>query len=168
MASDLCVAGIVHSISTTQALDEPAKSCPVVMSSLSRSQAHPPAQRLSAYDNPQQPAAFPCPPSPPVVTEPTDTRPLTPTIHVFEQQPPPICVQFLHIQSAIQPNRPESLPGRAENYTLSQTMTPVLPPRSTSHGQIPSFGKKQRCTMGPRADCLKCRTGVKGHWMHFD
>ncbi|KAI0792890.1 hypothetical protein C8Q75DRAFT_804604 [Abortiporus biennis] len=28
--------------------------------------------------------------------------------------------------------------------------------------------KPQRFTMGPRADCEKCRLGVKGHWMHFD
>ncbi|KIJ68932.1 hypothetical protein HYDPIDRAFT_105463 [Hydnomerulius pinastri MD-312] len=31
-----------------------------------------------------------------------------------------------------------------------------------------SSGKKHRVTMGPRADCIKCKMGVKGHWMHFD
>ncbi|KAL0947062.1 hypothetical protein HGRIS_013203 [Hohenbuehelia grisea] len=28
--------------------------------------------------------------------------------------------------------------------------------------------RKPKFTMGPRADCEKCRMGVKGHWMHFD
>ena len=29
-------------------------------------------------------------------------------------------------------------------------------------------GRKQRFTMGPRVDCVKCRMGVKGHWVHLD
>ncbi|KAJ7083834.1 hypothetical protein C8R43DRAFT_1052016 [Mycena crocata] len=29
-------------------------------------------------------------------------------------------------------------------------------------------GKKQRFMMGPRANCEKCRLGVKGHWVHLD
>ncbi|KAL4068085.1 hypothetical protein J3A83DRAFT_3809189 [Scleroderma citrinum] len=29
-------------------------------------------------------------------------------------------------------------------------------------------GRRQRFTMGPRADCIKCRMGVKGHWVHLD
>ncbi|KAH9932150.1 hypothetical protein B0H21DRAFT_93835 [Amylocystis lapponica] len=37
---------------------------------------------------------------------------------------------------------------------------------STAQGQ--SQARKPRVTMGPRADCEKCRMGVKGHWMHFD
>jgi hypothetical protein len=28
--------------------------------------------------------------------------------------------------------------------------------------------RKPRFTMGPRADCEKCRLGVPGHYMHFD
>ncbi|OJT04098.1 hypothetical protein TRAPUB_5250 [Trametes pubescens] len=28
--------------------------------------------------------------------------------------------------------------------------------------------KRQRFTMGPRADCEQCRMRVKGHYMHFD
>ncbi|TIB78989.1 hypothetical protein E3Q22_00736 [Wallemia mellicola] len=28
--------------------------------------------------------------------------------------------------------------------------------------------RKVRFTMGPRADCLKCKLGIKGHYSHFD
>lgn len=28
--------------------------------------------------------------------------------------------------------------------------------------------RRPRFTMGPRADCEKCRLGVRGHWMHFE
>ena len=42
-------------------------------------------------------------------------------------------------------------------------------PRPSRTPDIPSAsGRKHRVTMGPRADCAKCRTGVRGHWMHFD
>ncbi|KZV92853.1 hypothetical protein EXIGLDRAFT_692216 [Exidia glandulosa HHB12029] len=39
--------------------------------------------------------------------------------------------------------------------------TPGTPPP-------PSARPRPRVSMGPRADCEKCRLGVKGHWMHFD
>jgi len=42
-------------------------------------------------------------------------------------------------------------------------------PRPVKAPDLPtSSGRKHRVTMGPRADCVKCRTGVRGHWMHFD
>lgn len=42
-------------------------------------------------------------------------------------------------------------------------------PRPSKAPDAPtSSGRKHRVTMGPRADCVKCRTGVRGHWMHFD
>ncbi|KAI9570414.1 hypothetical protein HD554DRAFT_2081847 [Boletus coccyginus] len=42
-------------------------------------------------------------------------------------------------------------------------------PRPSKVPDLPtSSGRKHRVTMGPRADCVKCRTGVRGHWMHFD
>lgn len=41
-------------------------------------------------------------------------------------------------------------------------------PRPSKAPDIPSAVRKHRVTMGPRADCVKCRTGVRGHWMHFD
>lgn len=42
-------------------------------------------------------------------------------------------------------------------------------PRPSKTPDLPTAsGRKHRVTMGPRADCVKCRTGVRGHWMHFD
>lgn len=39
--------------------------------------------------------------------------------------------------------------------------SPRIPPTPVSI-------RRQRFTMGPRADCEKCRMGVKGHWIHVD
>ncbi|EMD34498.1 hypothetical protein CERSUDRAFT_117345 [Gelatoporia subvermispora B] len=36
------------------------------------------------------------------------------------------------------------------------------------NASLPPSARRQRFTMGPRADCEKCRMGVKGHWMHVD
>ncbi|OCH95196.1 hypothetical protein OBBRIDRAFT_831047 [Obba rivulosa] len=33
---------------------------------------------------------------------------------------------------------------------------------------LPAAARRQRLTMGPRADCEKCRMGVKGHYVHVD
>ncbi|KAI0668539.1 hypothetical protein C8Q78DRAFT_1071396 [Trametes maxima] len=54
--------------------------------------------------------------------------------------------------------------------------TSMTSPTSTSpntHLPIPQqtttgTSKRQRFTMGPRADCEQCRMRVKGHYMHFD
>lgn len=45
------------------------------------------------------------------------------------------------------------------SYLPSSPNPPVSSPREIS---------KRPVTMGPRADCEKCRMRVKGHWMHFD
>jgi len=40
---------------------------------------------------------------------------------------------------------------------------------TTSYATLGSpASKKQRFMMGPRANCEKCRLGVKGHWVHLD
>jgi hypothetical protein len=47
----------------------------------------------------------------------------------------------------------------------SSTSSPVLvapPPRSNTSRRQPRF------TMGPRADCEKCRLGIKGHFVHLE
>ncbi|KAI0781318.1 hypothetical protein BD413DRAFT_27209 [Trametes elegans] len=36
------------------------------------------------------------------------------------------------------------------------------------HQTLPGTPKRQRFTMGPRADCELCRMRVEGHYMHFD
>lgn len=72
----------------------------------------------------------------------------------------------------------ESEPGphdRMQDQNLSQASLARAQdridgsPRPSRAPDIPtSSGRKHRVTMGPRADCMKCRTGVRGHWMHFD
>ncbi|KZT74130.1 hypothetical protein DAEQUDRAFT_721010 [Daedalea quercina L-15889] len=52
--------------------------------------------------------------------------------------------------------------GRPSTFT-----TPPDVPMTASQPHQPAV-RKQKFTMGPRADCEKCRLGVKGHWMHLD
>lgn len=50
----------------------------------------------------------------------------------------------------------------------SPSMTMCISP-GQSYAHVPmSPTRRQRFTMGPRADCEKCRLGIKGHWMHID
>ncbi|EJD52880.1 hypothetical protein AURDEDRAFT_110747 [Auricularia subglabra TFB-10046 SS5] len=65
-------------------------------------------------------------------------------------------------------------PSTAAN-SRSASLAPPSPspsPMSSIHSPMPwspaPASAKRRVTMGPRADCEKCRMGVKGHWMHFD
>ena len=72
----------------------------------------------------------------------------------------------------------ESEPGpHARMQDQSHSQSSLTQPQDRIHGSprpsrapdMPtSSGRKHRVTMGPRADCVKCRTGVRGHWMHFD
>ncbi|GJJ12019.1 hypothetical protein Clacol_006257 [Clathrus columnatus] len=39
---------------------------------------------------------------------------------------------------------------------------------STITTPLPQTPRKSKIKMGRRADCEKCRLGVKGHWMHID
>ncbi|KAH7889260.1 hypothetical protein F5I97DRAFT_2052634 [Phlebopus sp. FC_14] len=48
----------------------------------------------------------------------------------------------------------------------SSTQAPTLEVPKTEAPS--SSARKHRVTMGPRSDCIKCKMGVKGHWMHFD
>ncbi|KAG6376527.1 hypothetical protein JVT61DRAFT_2521 [Boletus reticuloceps] len=71
----------------------------------------------------------------------------------------------------------ESEPGQDQIQTLKHSQALLTrtqgrgegSPRPSRVPDVPtSVSKKHRVTMGPRADCVKCRTGVRGHWMHFD
>lgn len=59
-----------------------------------------------------------------------------------------------------------SLSQSSVTRTLGRIDGSPRPPRAPD--MPTSSGRKHRVTMGPRADCVKCRTGVRGHWMHFD
>ena len=163
-------------LTTFQALDldEPPKSCSTVLVFSSQpSRLDPPATQLNAlqtFNGPPQHHAS----SPSIVTEPSDTRPSTPSINIVHQQPQP---PSTYVQPGISPvkssSQQEMQSGSSQNHNFFQTTTAGTsisrpPPTSQSPGPISSSGRKQRCTMGPRADCLKCRMGVKGHWMHFE
>lgn len=146
--------------------DEPAKSCSAVLVSPSpRLQSHPPAQQLitsQTYNIPPQhlihlPATSSSSSSSSVVVEPAGA---------YAQH---------HISPDAPSNQQEMQSGPPQNHELFTTISsgtpiPSPPPHLISQyqGQVSSSGRKQRFTMGPRADCLKCRMGVKGHWMHFD
>lgn len=164
-------------ITNHQALDESPKSCPAALASSSpRLQVHSPVQQLIASqtnDNIQRPPTFSSSSSPLVATEQADARPSTPSIHILHQQQPLSIYAQPHISPGMSSNQQELQLGPPQNHDLFQTLparTPNLPPRLICQypGQVSSPGRKQRFTMGPRADCLKCRMNVKGHWMHFD
>ncbi|KAI0373325.1 hypothetical protein BV20DRAFT_805681 [Pilatotrama ljubarskyi] len=50
----------------------------------------------------------------------------------------------------------------------STTSSPSAEFRAQEQIPTPTGTKRQRFTMGPRADCELCRLRVKGHYMHFD
>ncbi|KAG2157393.1 hypothetical protein DEU56DRAFT_764408 [Suillus clintonianus] len=164
--------GDVQDESMALDLDEPPKTNPTVhVFSLPRlqqpSRAHSPTTQLNAsqaYINSQHPSQ--------IIAGPADGRPLTPSITMTHQQPPSIYTQPC-TSSDGSSNQQELQSEPPQNHDFLQTTSsgmPISSPPSTSQipGTISSSGRKQRFTMGPRADCLKCRMGVKGHWVHFD
>ncbi|KAH9842401.1 uncharacterized protein C8Q71DRAFT_732706 [Rhodofomes roseus] len=71
----------------------------------------------------------------------------------------------LGIDAHSEPTLPPAVQG-LPSTSASTTDVPMATSQSQDHTAPPA--RKQRFTMGPRADCEKCRLGVKGHWMHFD
>ncbi|TFK42971.1 hypothetical protein BDQ12DRAFT_677112 [Crucibulum laeve] len=71
------------------------------------------------------------------------------------------------------PPTPMTLPNQP-SFPATCTSTP--PPTSpvpmaispTSSMSCINSPRKPRFTMGPRADCERCRLGTKGHWVHID
>lgn len=154
--------------------DEPSKSCSsVLVFSLPRllqpSRTHPTTTQSNA------PQACISPPQhlSQIIVGPADGQPLTPSITMAHEQH----LSSVYVQSGISSdgssNQQESQSGSTQSHDFFQTTSsempiPPLPPISQSPGPKSTSGRKQRFTMGPRADCLKCRMGEKGHWMHFD
>ncbi|KAI0328124.1 hypothetical protein GY45DRAFT_1372676 [Cubamyces sp. BRFM 1775] len=66
----------------------------------------------------------------------------------------------------------ETVPGFAyEDASMlspSSASSPTTELRAQHHMSAAATAKRQRFTMGPRADCELCRQRVKGHYMHFD
>ncbi|KAH7922838.1 hypothetical protein BV22DRAFT_1197150 [Leucogyrophana mollusca] len=138
----------------------------------------PPVQAIPLQGQHQrQSSAFLPVPSTASPSSPLPLPPPPPSSHsqpLIQNHPPAI---FLHpaTPSDISPHQ-NAVPFSLGDQT-TQPQSPSIPPGSpmsgTSQGaSSPTcpFGttRKQRFTMGPRADCLKCKMGVKGHWMHLD
>ncbi|EJF62606.1 hypothetical protein DICSQDRAFT_179910 [Dichomitus squalens LYAD-421 SS1] len=94
-----------------------------------------------------------------------------PAIHVQAATPSPVQLAPPNILND------DSLPvsgspfAPAHNLGVPLAPSPLssMPPDESPHPYTtPGPPKKQRFTMGPRADCEMCRTRVKGHYMHFD
>lgn len=85
-----------------------------------------------------------------------------PSINVL----PPTPEVLFAVPTALAVTHP-STPVSDDPMSASTSMN-ISPVSSFSRLCPPSPSKKPRLTMGPRADCEKCRLGVKGHWMHLD
>ncbi|KAJ7740747.1 hypothetical protein DFH07DRAFT_838983 [Mycena maculata] len=60
--------------------------------------------------------------------------------------------------------RPSTPVREDHNHSSAMSISPTA-----SYAVLGSpAGKKQRFMMGPRANCEKCRLGIKGHWVHLD
>ncbi|KAG2041766.1 hypothetical protein BDR03DRAFT_945596 [Suillus americanus] len=154
--------------------DEPLKSSSSVLvvspaRLLQPSRAHPTTTQLNAsqvYISPPQHLSQ-------IIVGSADGQPLTPSLTMAHQQQSSSIYVQPSISSDGSSNLQELQPGPTQNHDFFQTTSsemsiPPLPPINQSPGPKLTSGRKQRFTMGPRADCLKCRTGEKGHWMHFD
>ncbi|KAF5386965.1 hypothetical protein D9615_001889 [Tricholomella constricta] len=69
---------------------------------------------------------------------------------------------------------PTPIPPSSTSYLETPHTRPSTPPaQSSGSSAMASFAagvtspRKQRFTMGPRADCVKCQMGVKGHSVHY-
>ncbi|PIL30496.1 hypothetical protein GSI_07196 [Ganoderma sinense ZZ0214-1] len=96
-----------------------------------------------------------------------------PSIHVHAATPSPVQL-FPHDSVTVNsgdapPPGPHFAPPPSHGLPCAAPAmfvpSPGEPPDTTQAAGPP---KKQRFTMGPRADCELCRMRVKGHYMHFD
>lgn len=115
---------------------------PPSASSIAPLAAHPPA----IYFSPATPSS--------------ETPTPSPHDYGFREQDHNFCVGSHHHQHGTNAvERTSTL--RTESIPMGKS---CLPPSPCSSGS----SRKQRFTMGPRVDCIKCRMGVKGHWVHLD
>ncbi|GLB35410.1 hypothetical protein LshimejAT787_0209750 [Lyophyllum shimeji] len=95
------------------------------------------------------------------------TSPPTPSNHLTDVLPP---------AAAVSPSPTSYSDAHAH---MTRTSTPAAPPSGDSTAMLlssptTSFAvanvtspRRQRFTMGPRSDCIKCQLGVKGHSVHY-
>ncbi|KAJ7694224.1 hypothetical protein B0H17DRAFT_1058276 [Mycena rosella] len=65
--------------------------------------------------------------------------------------------------SRTRPSTPVHDNSRDRDNSSAMSISPT-----TSYAVLGSPAGKRRFMMGPRANCEKCRMGVKGHWVHLD
>ncbi|KAF8652728.1 hypothetical protein AX16_004227 [Volvariella volvacea WC 439] len=97
-------------------------------------------------------------------------HPLNPLIHLA---PMPLDQHMSGPNINVTPPTPSSRPMTAlpEQDRQPSTSPMILSPSPSEYLTVPSINnqsKRQKFSMGPRADCEKCRLGVKGHWAHLD
>lgn len=85
-----------------------------------------------------------------------------------------------HPEIHVTPATPTSTAGSLSNSTqdlndlrtasnvMESSMMSITPTQSFTQALSPPLARRPKFSMGPRADCEKCRLGVKGHWAHFD
>ncbi|KIP04805.1 hypothetical protein PHLGIDRAFT_180855 [Phlebiopsis gigantea 11061_1 CR5-6] len=83
----------------------------------------------------------------------------TTSLHSYQYPSPLASSDSLSVPSP-QTHSSSNFPSPAQTPAPAFDQMPAPSTRDTS--------KKPRFTMGPRADCEKCRLGVPGHWAHFD
>jgi hypothetical protein len=107
--------------------------------------------------------------SPPILSLSTDTQLRVQPISSASQQLEPKNVALSQPRSTTPPEFPIHCHAEHDDpdQLLPSPSAMLVSPVSSPSSAIVN-ARKQRFTMGPRADCEKCRLGVKGHWMHFD
>ncbi|KAH0584349.1 hypothetical protein H2248_009889 [Termitomyces sp. 'cryptogamus'] len=102
----------------------------------------------------------------PISTGSSTSTPPGPLVTVFPPTPiPTSSAQYINtslIQTPTQTQTPPCPSTPVDDSARDSTM--VLSPGGSS--TVPA-SRKQRFTMGPRADCIKCRMNVKGHSVHY-
>ncbi|KAI6131879.1 hypothetical protein EDD17DRAFT_552215 [Pisolithus thermaeus] len=146
-----------HSMSPPPSTAPFSIPAPATMSSSSTEQSPPPSSSTSsvAPTAGQPPAIYFSPATPSSGTPPPSSHD-----HGLQEQDHDFCVGSNHHQHGTNTvERTSTL--RTESIPMGKS---CLPPSPCSSGS----SRKQRFTMGPRVDCIKCRMGVKGHWVHLD
>ncbi|KAM5542566.1 hypothetical protein V8D89_003527 [Ganoderma adspersum] len=96
-----------------------------------------------------------------------------PSIHVQAATPSPVQLfppdsVTVNTGDAPPPGPPFAPPPSHDLLCAAPAMFVPPPAEPSNTTQAAGPPRKQRFTMGPRADCEQCRMRVKGHYMHFD
>ena len=155
----LSLPGVSSNLGPTQPVDENAMPISPQASSLALPQV-PQSHFLCPPENSYTPST-----TPPQYPSPSLLQ--IPLIHIQNATPSPVQpfpqVLFEHDPLPLQPSDPYA---PVEQALAAPAFTPQHEEsRPPYQNHVPS--RKQRFTMGPRADCELCRNRVKGHYIHL-